>query len=128
MLVKLCAILLALGLSQAIAYPPLQLSNPHQNLVQFLIQSRDLGNDGGHTLECLDYYLPLLNDVVETYKADLNACLETASQEVSQINDNTKEERDAIDASAKSSCDALTACSTKEAAIDYFQCYSEAVS
>ncbi|XP_033155740.1 cell wall protein IFF6 [Drosophila mauritiana] len=126
MLVKVCTILLAIGLSQAVAYPPLQLNNPHQNLVQFLIQSRDLGNDQSHTFDCMNYYLPLLNEVVETYRADVNACVNKANEEVAQINDNTKEERNAIDNSAKTSCNALTACSSIESAIDYFSCYSEA--
>ncbi|EDW48394.1 suppressor protein SRP40 [Drosophila sechellia] len=126
MLVKLCTILLAIGLSQAVAYPPLQLNNPHQNLVQFLIQSRDLGNDESHTFDCMNYYLPLLNEVVETYRADVNACVNKAIEEVAQINDNTKEERNDIDNSAKTSCNALTACSAIESAIDYFSCYSEA--
>ncbi|EDW91700.1 suppressor protein SRP40 [Drosophila yakuba] len=126
MQVKLCAILLAIGLSQVVAYPPVQLNNPHQNLVKFMIQSREVSSNSDHTLECLDYYLPLLDEVVETYKTDLNACLDEASSEVAQINDNTKDERDAIDASATSSCAALTVCSAKEAAEEYFKCYSEA--
>ncbi|XP_043643559.1 cell wall protein IFF6 isoform X3 [Drosophila teissieri] len=125
MQVKLCAILLAIGLSQVVAYPPLQLNNPHKNLVQFMIQSREVSSNSDHTLVCLDYYLPLMDEVVDTYKADVKACLDAASLEISQINDNTKDERDAIDASANLSCAALTACSAKEGAEDYFKCYSE---
>ncbi|KAI8039799.1 hypothetical protein M5D96_007223, partial [Drosophila gunungcola] len=119
---KLCVVLLAIGLSQIVALPSpsLQINHPSTNFLQYLIQSRDLANgNGDHSIDCLGYYIPLINEGV-------TACLEQAALEISQINDSTKDDRDAIDASALSSCDALKVCSEKEAAEDYFECYSEA--
>ncbi|XP_016985955.1 suppressor protein SRP40 [Drosophila rhopaloa] len=125
---KLCVVLLAIGLSQILALPSpsLQLNHPSTDLLQFLMQSRDLANDGDHSIECLGYYIPLINAEVTTYETEFKACLEEAALEVSQINDKTKEERDAIDASALSSCEALNVCKAKEAAEEYFECYSQA--
>ncbi|XP_052838538.1 uncharacterized protein LOC128253873 [Drosophila gunungcola] len=126
---KLCVVLLAIGLSQIVALPSpsLQINHPSTNFLQYLIQSRDLANgNGDHSIDCLGYYIPLINEGVTVYENNFKACLEQAALEISQINDSTKDDRDAIDASALSSCDALKVCSEKEAAEDYFECYSEA--
>ncbi|KAH8290250.1 hypothetical protein KR054_001450 [Drosophila jambulina] len=125
---KLCVVLLALGLSQVLAVPApsLLLTHPETNFMQFLMQSRDLSNDGAHSLECLNYYTPLLNGAVEKYNNDFKACLDEAAQQVEAINDDTKENRTQIDESATDSCAALEACSKLTAADVYFQCYSEA--
>ncbi|XP_017049867.1 cell wall protein IFF6 [Drosophila ficusphila] len=125
---KLCILLLAIGLSEilAVPYPLWQPTNPSADFLQFLIQSRDLISDSDHSIECLNYYSPLLNDELTAYQNNFKGCLEESALEVSQINDKTKDDRDAIDASAVSSCEALTVCSEKEAAEEYFQCYSEA--
>ncbi|XP_017125531.1 cell wall protein IFF6 [Drosophila elegans] len=126
---KLCLVLLAIGLSQIVALPSpsLQINHPSTNFLQYLMQSRDLANgNGDHSIDCLGYYIPLINEGVTVYENNFKACLEQAALEISQINDSTKDDRDAIDASALSSCDALKVCSEKEAAEDYFECYSEA--
>ncbi|KAH8309400.1 hypothetical protein KR059_009223 [Drosophila kikkawai] len=125
---KLCVVLLALGLSQILAVPApsLVLTHPETNFMQFLMQSRDLANDGTHSLECLSYYTPLLNSAVEKYNNDFKACLDEATLQVAAINDDTKENRTVIDQSATDSCAALEACSQLTAADEYFECYSEA--
>ncbi|XP_017019979.1 uncharacterized protein [Drosophila kikkawai] len=125
---KLCVVLLALGLSQILAVPApsLVLTHPETNFMQFLMQSRDLANDGTHSLECLSYYTPLLNSAVEKYNNDFKACLDEATLQVAAINDDTKENRTLIDQSATDSCAALETCSQLTAADEYFECYSEA--
>ncbi|KAH8266281.1 hypothetical protein KR038_006120 [Drosophila bunnanda] len=125
---KLCVVLLALGLSQVLAVPApsLLLTHPETNFMQFLMQSRDLSNDGSHSLDCLSYYTPLMNGAVEKYNNDFKACLEEASLEVAAINDDTKDNRTLIDNSATESCAALEACSQLTSAEEYFHCYTGA--
>ncbi|KAH8384188.1 hypothetical protein KR200_011596 [Drosophila serrata] len=125
---KLYAVLLAIGLSEILAVPApsLVLTHPDTNFMQFLMQSRDISNDGAHSLECLSYYTPLLNGAVEKYNNDFKACLDEASQQVAAIDDDTKENRVLIDNSATESCQALEACSKLTASEEYFQCYTGA--
>jgi len=126
----LCIVLLAIGLSQisALPSPALQLDQPGTNLMQFLLQSRDLSRDGSHSIDCISYYLPLIDQAGTVYKEQISACLEQSALEIAQINDTTKADREAIDASATNSCDALNSCSELEAAENFFECYSKAVS
>nr|XP_016927955.1 lisH domain-containing protein C1711.05 [Drosophila suzukii] len=124
----LCIVLLAIGLSQisALPSPALQLDQPGNNLMQFLLQSRDLSRDGSHSIDCISYYLPLIDQAGTVYKEQISACLEQSALEIAQINDTTKADREAIDASATNSCDALNSCSELEAAENFFECYSKA--
>ncbi|KAH8401386.1 hypothetical protein KR009_005036 [Drosophila setifemur] len=125
---QLCIVLLAIGLSQVLAVPaPLALSNhPDATLSRFLMQSRDMNSDAGHSVECLGYYIPLLNDALAKYEDDFKQCLAEAAAKVEGINDETKDERDQIDETATGSCAALTECSQIPDAEKYFQCYTDA--
>lgn len=127
---KVCVVLLALGLSQILAVPApsLVLTHPETHFMQFLMQSRDLAADSSHSLDCLNYYTPLLNGAVEKYNNDFKACLDEAALQVEAISDDTKDNRTAIDDSATDSCQALQVCSALTEPDQYFECYSEAVS
>ncbi|XP_032292156.1 uncharacterized protein [Drosophila virilis] len=122
MYVKVCVLLLAIGLSQALPNSLL----PDVGLMQFMMKSRDLSQDNpARSLSCFDTYLPLLNDISQDFQKAYAQCLATADASRLGIDDNTKDDRDKIDSEATSACDALTTCSQSTAAIDYFECYSQ---
>ncbi|XP_016946502.1 uncharacterized protein LOC108022169 [Drosophila biarmipes] len=124
---QLFLVLLALGLGQISALPsPSLLDQPSTNLMQFLLQSRDFSSDGSHSIECISYYLPLIEEAGNVYKEQISACLEQSALEIAQINDTTKADREAINDSATDSCNALKICSEFEAAENFFDCYSKA--
>jgi len=122
---KVCVLLLALGLSQAVP----QIHMPDVGLMQFMIKSRDLSQDNPtRSLSCFDYYLPLLNQVAETYKEDFKKCLDDADSARLAIDDTTQANRTEIDNSASNACELLTECSKETLSINYFDCYTNAVS
>ncbi|KAH8277744.1 hypothetical protein KR018_004650 [Drosophila ironensis] len=123
---KLCIVLFAIGLSQVFAVPAPSVTQPDERLMQILMQSRELGNDASHSLDCVNYYSPLLSGAITKYDTDFKQCLADAAQRVEGINDETSENRTQIDSSANNACDALKVCSEIESADDYFSCYSEA--
>lgn len=124
MYTKLCVLLLAIGMSQAVP----QLVMPDLNLMQFMMQTRDLQGNPARSLECFDYYIPILNEYAETYKKEFAQCLEVAEKARLDIDDTTVENRTAINNAASGACAALTECSQLEVAVDFFQCYSNQVS
>lgn len=125
MYAKVCVLLLAIGLSQALPKSLL----PDVGLMQFMMKSRDLSQDNpARSLSCFDTYLPLLNDISQDFQKAYAQCLATADASRLGIDDNTKDDRNQIDSEATSACEALTTCSQSTAAIDYFECYSQAVS
>ncbi|KAM8714377.1 hypothetical protein ACLKA7_014498 [Drosophila subpalustris] len=122
---KVYVLLLALGLSQA--HPQMHL--PDVGLMQFMIQSRDLNQDSpARSLSCFDYYLPLLNDAAENYKAEYAQCLTTAEDSREAIDDTTQDDRNQIDGSATTACEALSTCSQITSSVSYFECYTKAAS
>ncbi|KAH8331459.1 hypothetical protein KR074_004029 [Drosophila pseudoananassae] len=124
---KLCIVLLAIGLTQAIAVPApaLQFAYPETNFIQYL-QARDLTSDPSHSVACMNYYIPQLNDVANQFKANFQACLDEANLELEAIDDKTSANRTQINESATDSCQLLQSCSTIETSIDFFSCYSSA--
>ncbi|XP_034479275.1 protein TsetseEP isoform X6 [Drosophila innubila] len=120
---KVCVLLLAIGLSQAVP----QIHLPDVGLMNFMIQSRDISQDNPtRSLSCFDYYLPLLSEVAETYKTDYAKCLDVAEASRQQINDNTEDDRTQINQSATDACKLLETCSKEENSIPYFDCYTNA--
>lgn len=125
MFTKVCVLLLAIGLSQAVRQPML----PESNLMQFMMRSRDLTQDNpARSLSCFDTYLPQLNKANEDFQTAYALCLSEADASRAGIDEGTKGERAQIDGSATSACQALDACSKLSPSIDYFSCYSDAVS
>lgn len=124
MYTKLCVLLLAIGMSQAVP----QLVMPDLNLMQFMMQTRDLQGNPARSLECFDYYIPILNGYAETYKKEFQQCLDVAAAARLEIDDTTVENRTAINNAANGACEALTECSKLEIATEFFQCYSNQVS
>lgn len=122
---KVCVLLLAIGLSQAA--PRNQL--PDIGLMKFMIQSRDISQDNPtRSFECFQYYLPKLNECAENYEEEYKQCSALAIAARNKIDDNTQDNRTAIDATATSSCKALETCSKITEAVEYFECYTQAVS
>lgn len=124
MYTKLCVLLLAIGMSQAVP----QLVMPDLNLMQFMMQTRDLQGNPARSLECFDYYIPILNGYAETYKKEFQQCLDVAEEARLKIDDTTIESRNAINNAANGACEALTECSQLSVATEFFQCYSNQVS
>lgn len=124
MYTKLCVLLLAVGMSQAVP----QLVMPDLNLMQFMMQTRDLQGNPARSLECFDYYIPILNGYAETYKKEFQQCLDVAAAARLEIDDTTVENRTVINNAANGACEALTECSKLEIATEFFQCYSNQVS
>lgn len=125
MYTKLCVLLLAIGLSQAVP----QLVMPDLGLMQFMMQARDLSQGNpSRSLECFDFYIPILNEYAEQYKKEFAQCLDVAAQARQDIDDTTAGERAEINSSAGGACSALNACSQIETAVEFFQCYSNQVS
>ncbi|XP_023172690.1 protein TsetseEP [Drosophila hydei] len=123
MFTKVCVLLLAIGLSQAVRQPML----PESNLMQFMMRSRDLTQDNpARSLSCFDTYLPQLNKANEDFQTAYALCLSEADASRAGIDEGTKGERAQIDGSATSACQALDACSKLSPSIDYFSCYSDA--
>lgn len=123
MYTKLCVLLLAIGMSQAVP----QLVMPDVNLMQFMMQTRDLQGNPARSLECFDYYIPILNEYAETYKREFAQCLEVAEKARLDIDDTTVANRTEINNAASGACEALTECSELDIAVDFFQCYSNQV-
>ncbi|ALC42153.1 CG5767, partial [Drosophila busckii] len=120
---KVCVLLLALGLSQAVPHMLL----PDVGLMQFMMRSRDLSQDNPtRSLSCFDYYLPQLNNIADNYKTEYAACLTAAKEAEAGIDDTTKENRTRIDNASDDACKALTTCSALSGSIAYFECYAEA--
>lgn len=125
MYTKLCVLLLAIGMSQAVP----QLVMPDLGLMQFMMQARDLSQGNPtRSLECFDYYIPILNGYAETYKQEFAQCLAVAAEARKDIDDTTADDRAAINSSAGSACDALTTCSQIDTAVEFFSCYANQVS
>ncbi|SPP73588.1 mucin-5AC [Drosophila guanche] len=124
MYAKVCVLLLAVGLSQAFVQEPVVL--PQEHLMRLVMQSRDVGTDAAHSLECLAYYMPQMNAVGEKFDKDTKLCLSEAQTKVDAINDTTQPNRTAIEDSGTSSCSALKECSSIEAAESYFACTAAA--
>ncbi|KAH8232837.1 hypothetical protein KR026_000840 [Drosophila bipectinata] len=122
---KLCIVLLAIGLTQAIAVPTPTLLYPQTNFIQYL-QARDLTSNPSHSIECMNYYIPKINDVANQFNENFNACYDEANLEIASIDDKTSENRTQINTSATDSCKLLESCSTIETSVDFFSCYASA--
>ncbi|XP_034654812.1 mucin-5AC [Drosophila subobscura] len=124
MYAKVCVLLLAVGLSQAFVQEPVVL--PQEHLMRLVMQSRDLGSDSSHTMDCLAYYVPAMNAVSEQFDTDTKLCLSEAQAKAEAIKDATQPNRTAIEDSGTSSCSALNACSNIQDAESYFKCTAAA--
>lgn len=129
MYTKLCVVLVAIGITQALAVPTpaLRFAYPQTNFIQYL-QSRDLTSDPSHSVACMNYFIPQINEVANQFNENFNACIEEADLERQGIDEKTSANRTQINNSATNSCELLQSCSTIEGSYDFFSCYSKAVS
>ncbi|EDW01446.1 protein TsetseEP [Drosophila grimshawi] len=121
MYTKLCVLLLAIGLSQAVP----QLVMPEIGLMKFIMNSREISQSNpGRSIDCFNTYIPLMNQIAEDYKAEFTQCLNTADASREGVDESTKGDRTDIDSTATTACAALSKCSDNTGSVDYFECYA----
>ncbi|EDW08971.1 uncharacterized protein Dmoj_GI19278 [Drosophila mojavensis] len=119
---RVCVLLLAIGLSQAVRLPLL----PESPMIKLMMRTSEASqNNPQRSLSCFNEYLPLFNQANENFQAAYAKCLSDADASRAGIDESTKDERAQIDGSATSACNALDTCSQITDSVKYFTCYSE---
>lgn len=123
---KLTIALLALcALTNASHLP----TSAKQHLSKFLLQSRAAIEDNPtRSILCFGDYLDEITEATNVYEEELGICISDSEDALTALDATFAENRDDLSASAASACQLFTDCNAKEKALDFFVCYSSAVS
>lgn len=99
------------------------------NLLSFMTRSSDvLQSNPARSLDCFDYYVPLLQQITETYETNFKACKQTTADSKENAESATLEQRNDLAKKSANSCAALSQCSDSGSAKDAFECFAKGVS
>lgn len=99
------------------------------NLMQFMTRSSDvLQSNPARSMECFDYYVPLLQEITETYEREFKACKQTTADSIENAEAATLDQRNELAQRSSDSCALLSQCTEKISSVDSFECYAKGVS
>ncbi|KAI8124185.1 hypothetical protein CVS40_5414 [Lucilia cuprina] len=87
-----------------------QLGNFYPSLMQ---------RNPSRSLECFNYYIPLIDKIAKEYEANYGACVQESEDQRGQAEEATLEQRNDLASRAENSCNVLSQCSEKESAEQY---------
>ncbi|KNC26400.1 hypothetical protein FF38_03320, partial [Lucilia cuprina] len=87
------------------------------SLLNFMARSNSLmQRNPSRSLECFNYYIPLIDKIAKEYEANYGACVQESEDERGQAEEATLEQRNDLASRAENSCNVLSQCSEKESA------------
>ncbi|KNC26401.1 hypothetical protein FF38_03322 [Lucilia cuprina] len=93
-------------------------------LLSFMARSNELlRQDPARSLECFNYYIPLINEIAKRYESNYQACLNESDAARAKADEATYDERNNLAIAAKASCDMLSQCNEGDYVEGIFQCY-----
>ncbi|KAI8124174.1 hypothetical protein CVS40_5437 [Lucilia cuprina] len=96
------------------------------SLLKFMTQSNSLmQRNPSLSLECFNYYIPLIDKIAKEYEANYGACVQESEDQRSQAEEATLEQRNDLASRAENSCKVLSQCSENESAEKVFECFVE---
>ena len=99
------------------------------NLLSFMTRSSDvLQSNPARSLDCFDYYVPLLQKITETYETNFKACKQATADSKDNAESATLEQRNDLAQRSSVSCAALSQCTESGSAKDAFECFAKGVS
>ncbi|XP_075155445.1 uncharacterized protein LOC142228809 [Haematobia irritans] len=97
---------------------------PERSILNFLAStSQTLQDNPSRTLECFNYYIPLIDEAAQEYQYELGNCTTAFQMSQQAAIDATAEQRDQLAKTVNDSCAILTQCENAATADSIFQCY-----
>ncbi|TMW49973.1 hypothetical protein DOY81_004964 [Sarcophaga bullata] len=114
-----------LGISMAVS---VDLGIQHKNSLNLLTymtrSSNVLQRNPARSLDCFDYYVPLLTEITEKYEREFKACKEATDGKKASAESETLEQRNDLARRSSDSCSVLSQCSDSGSAKDVFECFA----
>lgn len=99
------------------------------SLLSFLSRSNSLlQRDATRSMDCFNYYLPLINQIAKNYEENCGACIQQFEDGRALAESETSEKRNDLASRAENSCNLLSKCSEIDAADKVFECFAAGVS
>ncbi|XP_061402631.1 uncharacterized protein LOC133338474, partial [Musca vetustissima] len=94
------------------------------NFLDFMTSSTsNIEANPEQSMACFSYYVPLINEIAQTYAAELADCSNVATQAEANAEAATLDIRNTFATAVNSSCAALVQCPQAGTVEDIFQCY-----
>ncbi|XP_073828463.1 uncharacterized protein [Musca autumnalis] len=94
------------------------------NFLDFMASSSDnIQTNPDQSMACFSYYIPIINEIAQTYAAGLANCTSIATTDEMNADAATLDARNSFATAINSSCAALSACPQADTVEDIFQCY-----
>ncbi|XP_005175843.1 uncharacterized protein LOC101890866 [Musca domestica] len=94
------------------------------NFLDFMSSSTDsMQANPDQSMACFSYYIPIINEIAQTYAAELSNCTNVATAAELNAEAATLAVRTSYASAVNASCAALTLCPKASTVEDVFQCY-----
>lgn len=96
----------------------------NMGLLNFMSRSNNmLRENPTRSMDCFNYYIPLINEMAKQYETDYKTCLTATAALRVQADGDTLEQRNDLAKRAEASCALLSKCSESETAEGVFECH-----
>lgn len=117
-------LILALACLAVAANAESNFHNTDVGLLDFMSRSNHImQRNPERSLECFDYYIPLINELAEKYEADYKNCLEKSASGRLGAEEATVGQRNDLANRADSACAAINLCADSDTVEDIYNCY-----
>ncbi|XP_013115794.2 uncharacterized protein LOC106093288 [Stomoxys calcitrans] len=97
---------------------------PERSILNFMASSsRALQGNPTRSLECFDYYIPIIDETAQQYQWDLGNCTEAFENAQQAAFQASSEQRNQLAKTVNDSCEILIECENAATAEDVYQCY-----
>uniref|UniRef100_A0A1I8Q7W9 Protein TsetseEP domain-containing protein n=1 Tax=Stomoxys calcitrans TaxID=35570 RepID=A0A1I8Q7W9_STOCA len=97
---------------------------PERSILNFMASSsRTLQGNPTRSLECFDYYIPIIDDTAQQYQWDLGNCTEAFENAQQAAFQASADQRNQLAKTVNDSCAILIECENAATAEDVYQCY-----
>lgn len=101
----------------------------NMGLLNFMSRSNNLlQRNPTRSVECFNYYIPLINELAEEYEINYKACLTNSDAAREDAEEATAAQRTDLANRAEASCALLSKCIISESVEKEFECYAKGVS